>query len=941
MDNLQHSHLIRIQEAAKQGRLVIFAGAGVSNNSGVPTWSDLTKELKTECGIENETDDLKIAQLYKDARGKKEYLDKVKAFLKHRHVIPNEIHRAILALKPCHIITTNYDDLFEQEIQNEYKQYSVVRKDSDIPRMSYPNSLIKMHGDFDSDNIVLTESDYYNYNKTFPLTHSFVLSLFASKLVVFVGFSFTDLNLKMILNEIQTNLQGDMQRAYLIADTKPDQLINNYYEKKGINVVYLENNDLDKIVHTASAHRQIPLSNKKGIYLYKMLLAIQMVKKDMSKDLASQLYATLSSYSDEIKVFGNGLKYFIPEKERPYWYIHSNGIQMGSSYFKTLYRKSKKKGWQKSFIKEHPDIDFKELIRIVHYNNLHEIDSLVIIREKADLHKYFDGESAASILYQLDIKRLNERLKYLSGRDLSCNIDDLEYPYVLYQLGDYYQAYLIYNSILPLAWKKQKFILYFICLYNIWSIRNGVRYQLASRTDMDGEAIFKKISEIDLSEVLSKLPVADEIRKMFQDVLSFQSIGQQAIEVEKLKEKIHQQRKSGERGGVSFNSNFEALISKFNREFSFCNDNFIICDNNRYYQSICQNTAVGILNSYATPDTKLDGTVVHTSKLDKIYPMELFILVFCLEIDTLQMIFKQYEVYSIELSQSAVDNIHRYLSNLAEIEHIPFVNTTLFSNLLLNLLFVLSKSDETAISSDLLYKVIIKYWQHLKSFRFNELILLELLNKCRPSTDALCDILDLLLKNVRFDYGYVQLLDTIAAFLQEEKINYTSFPIEILEKTDIANVIYLLYKVLDTSLKPIFYEYCLQNITDTVSFLNFIISNNFSVDFLEKFKEKTLKISCYDTDECYLLAKIYNDRQYQDLHPIIEKLSTKNKCLRYFMSPTSYTPIEEVNVKWVVHTDTAIVKEMMNNDYYKNMIKDHLKNKYLTRQQKEWCIDLL
>lgn len=59
------------------------------------------------------------------------------------------------------------------------------------------------------------------------------------------------------------------------------------------------------------------------------------------------------------------------------------------------------------------------------------------------------------------------------------------------------------------------------------------------------------------------------------------------------------------------------------------------------------------------------------------------------------------------------------------------------------------------------------------------------------------------------------------------------------------------------------------------------------------------------------------------------------------MSPISFTPIEEVNVKWVVRTDTAIVKEMMNNDYYKNMIKDHLKNKYLTRQQKEWCIDLL
>jgi hypothetical protein len=194
----------------------------------------LTKEFKKECGIENETDDLKIAQLYMDARGEKEYLDKVKSVLKHHCVIPNDIHKAILDLKPCHIITTNYDDLFEQEIQNEYKQYSVVRRDGDIPKMSYPNALIKMHGDFDRHNIVLTESDYYNYARNFPLIRSFVLSLFASKLVVFIGFSFSDLNLKMILNDLHSVLHDSMQRVYLVSDTKPSHIINTYYEKKGI-----------------------------------------------------------------------------------------------------------------------------------------------------------------------------------------------------------------------------------------------------------------------------------------------------------------------------------------------------------------------------------------------------------------------------------------------------------------------------------------------------------------------------------------------------------------------------------------------------------------------------------------------------------------------------------------------------------------------------------
>ena len=78
MDKLQYSNLLQIKEASKQGRLVVFVGAGVSNNSGVPTWSQLINEMKSCCGIENETDDLKIAQLYKDARGDKEYMDKAR-----------------------------------------------------------------------------------------------------------------------------------------------------------------------------------------------------------------------------------------------------------------------------------------------------------------------------------------------------------------------------------------------------------------------------------------------------------------------------------------------------------------------------------------------------------------------------------------------------------------------------------------------------------------------------------------------------------------------------------------------------------------------------------------------------------------------------------------------------------------------------------------------
>lgn len=70
MNNIQISNILRIQEASKQDKLVIFVGAGVSTNSGVPMWSKLIESLKDDLpeSLKRETDDLKIAQLYKDSR---------------------------------------------------------------------------------------------------------------------------------------------------------------------------------------------------------------------------------------------------------------------------------------------------------------------------------------------------------------------------------------------------------------------------------------------------------------------------------------------------------------------------------------------------------------------------------------------------------------------------------------------------------------------------------------------------------------------------------------------------------------------------------------------------------------------------------------------------------------------------------------------------------
>lgn len=68
------SHILQIQKAMRQNKLVVLVGAGVSKSCGVLLWSELIEELKKELDFqENETDFLKIPQLYKNMRKHKEY----------------------------------------------------------------------------------------------------------------------------------------------------------------------------------------------------------------------------------------------------------------------------------------------------------------------------------------------------------------------------------------------------------------------------------------------------------------------------------------------------------------------------------------------------------------------------------------------------------------------------------------------------------------------------------------------------------------------------------------------------------------------------------------------------------------------------------------------------------------------------------------------------
>lgn len=263
LDSQLFEAIKKIQEAREKNKLVIFAGAGISIDSGAPLWWETGAEILRSLGLPDSTkaEAPVIGQWLFNERGEKEYNEKLREILKYgKGLQPNPIHRQLLRLRPRHLITTNFDDLLERAL-NEHqigivdKKYSIIRRDQDLPYAIKDEYIVKMHGDWEEMNFVFKEDDYLNYTRKFPLIESFVKGIFSSHLVLFVGFSFSDPNLKQIVNWVKEILGKDFQPAYLFLPQAPKHSHEvAYFDKKGIKPLvfrdsisrYLEEKDDDR-----------------------------------------------------------------------------------------------------------------------------------------------------------------------------------------------------------------------------------------------------------------------------------------------------------------------------------------------------------------------------------------------------------------------------------------------------------------------------------------------------------------------------------------------------------------------------------------------------------------------------------------------------------------------------------------------------------------------
>jgi NAD-dependent SIR2 family protein deacetylase len=212
-------------DACHNGKLVVFAGAGISTETRLvvprPLYLELHLELegKKVRGIKPFP---KVMSAYEEAHGRPALLRRIKKHLGYVRSFPNidgqasQFHRELAGLYTIsEIVTTNWDDYFERECGC---QPFVTEEDWAYWR-SGERKVFKLHGSLSSPaSIVATEADYARCyrNLNQGLMGAQLKTMLATKTVVFVGYSFEDSDFESLYRLMKRKMGDLLPRSYVV-----------------------------------------------------------------------------------------------------------------------------------------------------------------------------------------------------------------------------------------------------------------------------------------------------------------------------------------------------------------------------------------------------------------------------------------------------------------------------------------------------------------------------------------------------------------------------------------------------------------------------------------------------------------------------------------------------------------------------------------------------
>ena len=233
--------------ALRDGRLVIFAGAGVSMGppAGLPDFRRLAEQVAQGTGqsiYSTETEDRFLGRL--EDRGTDVH-QRAADILQRNNPEPTALHLNLLRLfgetKDVRTVTTNFDDLFEQAALGQFNPQSRVFQAPTLPLGNRFRGIVHLHGSvIEPEEMVLTHRDFGRayLTESDGWARRFVIDLFTNYTVLFVGYSHSDTIMTYLTPSLPPN--DGQKRFALVGDQSDDP---NHWRRMGIEPVAFHQTD--------------------------------------------------------------------------------------------------------------------------------------------------------------------------------------------------------------------------------------------------------------------------------------------------------------------------------------------------------------------------------------------------------------------------------------------------------------------------------------------------------------------------------------------------------------------------------------------------------------------------------------------------------------------------------------------------------------------------
>lgn len=241
-DLLQDPPVAELIDALRKGECVVFAGAGLSQGAGLPSWDAFIRHLADDLGAPHAGElehFLDVAQWYLEEKGEERLAEQIRRHFGPDLARPTLAHYLLMSLPVRVAVTTNYDDLLEQTLEALRRHPTKITEEGDVSSTGHGEgvSVVKMHGDAAvSKRFVLGRDDFDRFLRQRPAMAALLEALLLNHSFLFVGYALRDPNFRQIHSRIADMLQSAQRKAFAVtvdAATEITPFVRRQWANKG------------------------------------------------------------------------------------------------------------------------------------------------------------------------------------------------------------------------------------------------------------------------------------------------------------------------------------------------------------------------------------------------------------------------------------------------------------------------------------------------------------------------------------------------------------------------------------------------------------------------------------------------------------------------------------------------------------------------------------